>query len=109
MLVSVALPLPLFRTFTYEVDDAQAARAQIGMRAVVPFRSRREVGVIVGPSEPPPSGIAPKRVLSLPDAEPVLGASVLALCRWMSEYYVVPLGLAVRSVLPSSMTRISWS
>src|SRR5512135_2209191 len=48
MLVSVALPLPLFRTFTYEVDDGQAGRARVGMRAVVPFHGRRDVGVIVG-------------------------------------------------------------
>ena len=48
VLVSVALPLPLFRNFTYEVDDADADRARPGMRAVVPFRNRREIGVIVG-------------------------------------------------------------
>jgi primosomal protein N' (replication factor Y) len=104
VLVSVALPLPLFRTFTYDVDDAQAERARVGMRAVVPFRNRREVGVIVGASEPAPAGVSPKRVLALPDVEPVLERPILELCRWMSEYYVVPLGLAIRSVLPAALS-----
>ena len=46
MLVSVALPLPLFRTFTYEVSDDDATRAQPGARVVVPVRNRRELGII---------------------------------------------------------------
>lgn len=104
MLVSVALPVPLFRTFTYEVDDTQAARARAGMRAVVPFRNRREVGVILGPSDTLPSGIKAKPVVALPDLEPVLEEPLLALCRWMSDYYVVPLGLTIRSVLPASLS-----
>src|ERR1700744_6430874 len=102
MLVAVALPLPLFRTFTYQVDDADAARARPGMRAVVPFRNRKEIGVILGVSELP-EGITPKRVASLPDSEPVLSEAMLALCRWMAEYYVVPLGVAIRTALPAAL------
>jgi primosomal protein N' (replication factor Y) len=103
VLVSVALPLPLFRTFTYEVDDSDAPRAGVGMRAVVPFRNRRELGVIVAHDEPAP-GISPKRVLALPDTEPVLSAELLALCEWMSEYYAVPLGVTIRTVLPNALS-----
>lgn len=104
MLVSVALPLPLFRNFTYEVDDADAERARPGMRAVVPFRNRREMGVIVADNEPvPPVGVTPKRVVSLPDVEPVFSSDMLALCRWMSDYYVVPLGVAIRSAVPAAL------
>ena len=102
MLVSVALPLPLFRTFTYEVDDSQAARARPGMRAVVPFHGRRDVGLIVGGAEPQP-GLRLKAVHALPDDEPVMSASMLALCRWMAEYYVVPLGVAIRCALPAAL------
>ena len=103
MLVDVALPLPLFRTFTYEVDDADVARARPGMRAVVPFRNRRQIGVIVGAASPSAT-IAPKPVHALPDDEPVLGERMLALCAWMAEYYVVPIGIAVRCALPAALT-----
>src|SRR5689334_18657033 len=99
MLVSVALPLPLFRLFTYEVPEAEAHRARPGMRAVVPFRNRREIGVIVGPSEPQ-AGITPKPVVALPDSEPVVGKALLSLGEWIAEYYVVPLGIAIRTALP---------
>ncbi|MDB4874603.1 MAG: primosomal protein [Gemmatimonadetes bacterium] len=103
MLISVALPLPLFRNFTYEVPDAEAQRARPGMRAVVPFRNRREMGVIVGVDEPA-DGVVPKLVHALPDTEPVLSADMLALCRWMSEYYIVPLGIAIRTALPAALS-----
>src|SRR5690242_3097402 len=98
MLVDVALPLPLFRNFTYEVNDADAARARAGMRAVVPFRNRREVGVIVGQAQPSDK-VTPKRVHALPDAEPIMSPAMLDLARWLAEYYIVPLGVAIRSML----------
>ncbi|MGE5731319.1 MAG: hypothetical protein ACM37U_05215, partial [Gemmatimonas sp.] len=103
MLVSVALPLPLFRTFTYEVDDAQAGRARPGMRAVVPFRNRREIGVIVGGAEPQ-AGVTPKPVVALPDSDPVVSEDMLALCAWMAEYYIVPLGVALRCAIPAALS-----
>lgn len=103
MLVSVALPLPLFRNFTYEVDDAQADRARVGMRAVVPFRNKTQIGVIVAVDEPA-EGVKAKRVSSLPDVEPVMSESMLTLCRWLADYYIVPLGVAIRTALPAALT-----
>src|ERR1051325_9667260 len=102
MLVDVALPLPLFRNFTYEVPDADADRARPGMRAVVPFRNRKQIGVIVGAAEPR-EGLKAKRVESLPDTEPVMSESMLALCRWLADYYIVPLGVAIRTALPAAL------
>jgi primosomal protein N' (replication factor Y) len=103
VLVDVALPLPLFRNFTYEVDDADAARAKVGMRAVVPFRNRTRIGVIVGEASPAPT-VQAKPVLSLPDTTPVIDTAMLALCRWLAEYYIVPLGVAIRTALPAALT-----
>jgi primosomal protein N' (replication factor Y) (superfamily II helicase) len=103
MFVDVALPLPLFRTFTYCVPDEQQGRARVGMRAVVPFRSTTAIGVIVGEGAPR-EGINPKPVKELPDTEPVVSASMLALCKWLAEYYVVPLGVAIRCAMPAALT-----
>jgi len=103
MLVAVALPVPLFRPFTYELEEADAERARTGMRALVPFRARRELGIIVGPAEPSEK-IKPKRILSLPDDVPVVGERMLALARWIAEYYVVPIGVVLRAMLPGALT-----
>src|SRR4051812_33623068 len=103
MYVDVALPVPLFRSFTYEVSDAEAPRAQRGMRAVVPFRAKKLLGVILGPSEPR-AGVTIKRVVALPDTKPVVSDSLIRLADWMGRYYVVPVGLVVRTMLPVSLT-----
>jgi primosomal protein N' (replication factor Y) len=106
MLVDVALPVPLFRSFTYEVDDSQASRAERGMRAVVPFRAKKLLGVILGPAEPR-EGMKIRRVVSLPDQSPVVADSLIRLAEWMSGYYVVPVGLVLRTILPVALTGAS--
>jgi primosomal protein N' (replication factor Y) len=73
------------------------------MRAVVPFRNRKQIGLIVGEDEPR-EGVTPKRVESLPDVEPVMSPDTLALCRWLADYYIVPLGIAIRTALPAALT-----
>ena len=100
--VEVALPLPLFQTFTYSVGDgplprgglARArARAQQARDRHLARASRRGEGVA-----------RPRAIIDAPDAEPVLSEAMLALCRWIAEYYVVPLGVVMRSVLPVLLT-----
>jgi primosomal protein N' (replication factor Y) (superfamily II helicase) len=102
--VEVALALPLFQTFTYAVESAPAHPLTPGTRVVVPFRSRRVVGICVGTSDDPPVRGTPKGILEVPDAEPVLDPGLMALCRWMADYYAVPLGVAVRAALPAALT-----
>src|ERR687883_1410964 len=102
-LVDVALPVPLFRTFTYEVNGDAPHNVAAGSRVVVPFRQRREIGIVVGEGRPR-DGVSPKPVLEVPDAEPVIDAPMLALCRWLAEYYVTPLGVAIRCALPAALS-----
>ena len=39
----------------------------------------------------------------MPDAEPAFRPDLLAVCRWMSEYYVAPPGLVLRAALPAAL------
>ncbi|HEX5437374.1 MAG TPA: primosomal protein N' [Gemmatimonadaceae bacterium] len=101
--IEVALPLPLFHTFTYAVGDASANGIAPGTRVVVPVRNRRAIGICLGPSDGD-GHHEPRAVLDVPDAEPALSEPLLALCRWIAQYYVVPLGLVVRCALPALLT-----
>ncbi|MBX7120158.1 MAG: primosomal protein N' [Gemmatimonadaceae bacterium] len=103
-LVEVALPLPLLRTFTYAAPDAPRHPLVPGSRVVVPVRQRRAIGICVGESDGAALGdIRPKAILDVPDAEPALAPDLLALCRWIADYHVVPLGLVCRAVLPAAL------
>ncbi len=104
MLVQVALPLPFFRNFTYSLDAEQASRVRVGSRVVVPFRERREIGICIGETDGAELKAAPKGALSVPDDHPVVSEQMLALCRWIGEYYVAPLGQVLRSALPVALT-----
>ena len=101
-LVEVALPVPLFQTFTYELSPDSTTIPVRGSRVVVPFRNRKEIGICLGPSEgPAPKKV--KRVIEVPDDEPALSEHLIALCTWIAEYYVVPLGIVMRSALPAAL------
>src|SRR5256714_2593346 len=102
MLVDVGRPLPLFRTFTYAVEG-RGEPLDVGTRVLVPFRNRKEIGIVVGAGSAR-DGITPKPVAAIPDDEPVLDPPMLALCRWIAQYYVVPLGVALKCALPAALS-----
>ena len=103
-LVEVALPLPLLRTFTYAVPDKTRNPLAAGSRVVVNVRGRRVIGVCIGESDGASLGTTtPKEILDVPDITPALAPDLLALCQWMADYYVAPLGLVCRTVLPAAL------
>ena len=105
MLISVALPLPLFKPYTYSVPEPLRGRVATGSRVVVPLRGRRELGFVVGTAEPAES-VKPKAILDAPDAEPVLDPRTIALCEWIADYYAAPIGLVIRTALPAALTSL---
>lgn len=98
--VEVALPIPVDRTFTYAVDGPEP---RPGTRVLVPFRGRSRIGWVVGPGEP---GERPglRMVLDVLEEEPSVPAPLLALTRWVADYYLVSHGQALRSALPALLS-----
>ena len=76
MLAEVALPLPLFNTFSYRLDNGLANAVVPGTRVVVPFRNRKEIGICVGFTEPADATRSYKSILEVPDAEPAIDATL---------------------------------
>lgn len=102
-LVEVALPVPVFQNFTYSVPAELDDRVQAGSRVVVQFRNRDTIGIVQGNSERKLKR-EPKPVKSAPDEGPTVDQSMLELCRWIADYYIVPLGIVLRSALPAYLT-----
>jgi primosomal protein N' (replication factor Y) (superfamily II helicase) len=105
MLVEVALPIPLPRTFTYRIDTSVSE----GTRVRVPFSGRRLVGWVVGAAAPARELKRVRDVERVLDEEPSVPADVLQLCRWIADYYVTPLGVVLRSALPAVLSDTSRS
>ena len=102
-LVDVALPLPIPRTFTYA---APGPVPRPGTRVLVPFQREERIGWVVGAAQGgAPRGLRP--LLDVLDAEPTVPPDLLLLCRWMADYYVAPLGLALKAALPAVLADVS--
>lgn len=103
MLVEVAVGAPVRGTFTYEAADDLVLEP--GRRLVVPFGRRRAIGFYLGPAVAQPDG-AVKRVEQVLDEGSLFPADVLALIRFAADYYLFPLGEALRTALPPELGRV---
>ena len=98
--MEVALPLPVHSTFTYSVEGPPPPP---GTRVLVPFRREERVGWITGPGVG--KDLARVRpVLDILEEEPSISAELLALTTWMAGYYLAPMGLVLRTCLPSVLS-----
>jgi primosomal protein N' (replication factor Y) (superfamily II helicase) len=94
----VALPIPLDRTFTYQVSEG--TEPQRGARVIVPFRNEKLIGVVMELHERAPLEFEAKPVETVLDQEPLLSEHLLELAAWMAQYYLAPLGEVLRGMLP---------
>jgi primosomal protein N' (replication factor Y) len=103
--IDVALPLPFPTLFTYEAPAHLAPRLAPGARVLVPFRSRRMIGLVVGPGSADLPDAKIKSVLAAFDREPLVEGDVFRLCRWIADYYLAPPGEAFALALPAAALR----
>src|SRR5579863_3246447 len=93
----VALPVPLDTAFTYRVPEGM--QPVVGGRVLVPFRQQRMSGVVIALHDHAPK-VQAKNIFSVLDAAPVLDPQLLQLGKWISDYYLAPLGEVLRTMLP---------
>ncbi len=99
----VALPLPLRSCFTYAIPPSVNGESLVGRRVVVPFRNRPMIGVALEETERAPNGENRTRIKSiaeLMDSRPALTPNLIELGRWISRYYLAPIGETFRAMLP---------
>ncbi len=90
---------PTDKELDYSIPQSWAGKVQIGSRVKVPLRSREILATVVALVDTP-SVPEPKMISALISESPILNKSLLALARWMAEYYCCPVESAIRSLLP---------
>jgi primosomal protein N' (replication factor Y) len=100
----VALTAPIDRPYSYAVPDALLDRLQPGMRVTVPFGrgDRPTIGFCIERAEQRWTGKL-KPILKLLDDRPLLSPALLELGRWLSRYYVCPLGRTLLAMVPTGV------
>ena len=96
---SFAIALPLYRVFEYRLAESDSGIA--GTRYQLPFGQGTRSGILLEVSDQSDFDADKiKPVRERIDIEPVLGQHILALARWMSEYYQQPTGDVIFQCLP---------
>jgi primosomal protein N' (replication factor Y) len=95
----VAVPVPLDTVFTYRLPDNVCPTP--GSRVLVPFGQQRLIGIVTEVHDRAPR-VTAKSVLQFPDepATPALTRELLRLGKWISDYYLAPIGEVFRTMLP---------
>ncbi|MFT5577866.1 MAG: primosomal protein N' (replication factor Y) [Paraglaciecola psychrophila] len=106
IILSVAMPVPLRRSFDYQLPANCDQPLLPGMRVLAPFGNRKLVGVLLEvktQSELEPQQLKP--IIELLDATPVLTPQLMALCHWAANYYQHPLGDVMHNALPALLRK----
>jgi len=103
-ILKVALDVPLDRVFDYKTDNPDT---QIGQYVVVPFGTRKMIGVVVGISDT--TSIESKKLKSIIrlDPEVIFDKKSMKLFEFSSQYYHYPLGQTILSAVPSRLKKIN--
>src|SRR5580658_201236 len=98
--LEVALPIPLRSAFTYAVPASCNGEELVGRRVLVPFRNRPMIGVGLAVSTRAPETKRIKAIAEVLDLVPALPPKLIELGRWISRYYLAPIGESFRAMLP---------
>lgn len=100
----VVVDLSLDREFDYRIPEELAETVRVGSRVEVPFGRRTAQGFVVGLlEESDVPGL--KSIARVVGKKPLVEENILALARWMADYYCCPVEQAVRTVLPSAVRK----
>ena len=101
-IAEVAYPLPLHRTFDYEVPEALREQTVVGARVRAPFGQRSLSGIVLSVREGT-SKFKLKPLSSFPDPKPLLNEELVELSRWLSERYCAPIGECLKMMVPANL------
>jgi primosomal protein N' (replication factor Y) (superfamily II helicase) len=90
---------PTAKELDYSIPDSCTGKVHVGSRVKVPLRSREILATVVALVDTP-SVTEPKVISALVSESPILHRTLLALARWMADYYCCSIEAAIRSVLP---------
>jgi primosomal protein N' (replication factor Y) len=113
MIISVALPVPIYKTFDYLAPkkangEAESIKPKAGMRVKVTFSGRFLIGVIVNVktnNNETNTKYKLKTADALLDTTPCLSGKLFQLITWSAQYYCHPIGECFQTALPTSLRK----
>jgi primosomal protein N' len=101
MIVDVAIPIPVAKTFSYTVPDRWKPFAKKFLRLKVPFHNKVHTGVITDIYDNDSPGL--KEIREIIDVFPIIDSTLIELSTWLSHYYITPIGPVLKYLLPPTL------
>jgi len=103
--IEVAVALPVHGIFSYAVPNELSRLIETGKRILVPFGRRRVTGYVLEKS-PRKIDKPLKNILDILDNEPLFPANMVPFFKWISDYYIYPIGQVIQNALPGGLTAV---
>lgn len=87
---------------TYKTPPGNSRKITPGMIVMAEVKKSLQPGIVLRRASCPSDGIV-KDISEVPMDKPVLSSSLLRLLQWMSEYYLIPEGLVLKSMFHMDM------
>ena len=101
MYAEVVFSIASFRSFTYKIPQNLMSIVGVGMAVNAPFKNKIQIGYIVSKSDFSNYKGKLNEIDSLYEGHPNIPKDLWKTIIWMSRYYIAPLGLCIKSALPS--------
>ena len=103
--IEVAVALPVHGTFTYAVPRDVSFLVEPGKRMLVPFGRRHVTGYVLGKATQTIHKPL-KMILDVLDDEPLFPANMVPFFKWISDYYIFPIGQVIQNALPGGLLAV---
>ena len=103
MYVEIAFPISSYKIFTYKVPIKLIDQIRVGVKVKAPFNKRIITGIVVNVSELNAYKGKTYSIDSVID-DIGLNENLFQLLKWVSNYYVSPLGKVLQAALPKKLS-----
>ena len=103
-IIMVAVCAPVENLYTYSVPDDLWPDIEIGKRVLAPFNNREVIGYIIDiVTDDNDRDYELKDITDILDDSPLFNGNMVPFFRWISDYYLCPVGMVIQSALPGGL------
>lgn len=103
LFADIVLPVPIHQAFTYRVPFELNDKVQFGQRVIVPFGKNKLItGIIVRIHQEIPTVYQAKYIEYLLDDTAIITEKQFEFWKWISSYYMSPIGDVLNAALPAN-------
>ena len=99
---NIAFNIPVSSLFTYSIPQGLVDEVAPGIRVLAPFGNKDITGIVVSLSDNTELAKL-KEIKKVLDPLPILSEEMINFCKWISAYYISPIGEVIFAAVPKGV------